>query len=85
MMSETLSYYQSKSSEYVWKQKKRREFPDENFSRELCQLFSIGLVELNMNGTNRLDEKGMTIRTYSNTDIMEYARAWTGFGMCYYF
>ena len=44
------------------------------------QLFSIGLVELNKDGTTRLDSEGKSIRTYSNDDIMEYARVFTGFG-----
>ena len=79
MMSETLTYYQSKSTDYVWERKKQHQYPDENFARELFQLFTIGLVEINADGTYRLDEEGKTIRTYSNADIMEYARAWTGF------
>eukprot|EP00538_Stauroneis_constricta_P006056 CAMPEP_0119562960 /NCGR_PEP_ID=MMETSP1352-20130426/22092_1 /TAXON_ID=265584 /ORGANISM="Stauroneis constricta, Strain CCMP1120" /LENGTH=2119 /DNA_ID=CAMNT_0007611481 /DNA_START=203 /DNA_END=6559 /DNA_ORIENTATION=- len=52
--------------------------PDENFAREIMQLFSIGLYELNMDGTNKLDENGEPIQTYDNDDIMSFARAWTG-------
>ena len=43
------------------------------------QLFSTGLVKLNIDGTNVLDSNGNTIRVYDNEDIMDYARAWTGF------
>ena len=52
--------------------------PDENYAREMMQLFSIGLVELNIDGSNRLDASGQPIPTY-NQDIIEgYARVFTG-------
>ena len=43
------------------------------------QLFSIGLVKLNDDGTPALDSSGNTIGTYNNDEIQEYARVWTGF------
>ena len=43
------------------------------------QLFTIGLYELNEDGTHALDPNGNLIRTYSNDDIVEYSRVWTGF------
>ncbi len=52
--------------------------PDENFAREVMQLFSIGLVELNLDGTPRLDGSGNPIPTYDNTHITHFARALTG-------
>lgn len=52
--------------------------PDENFAREVMQLFSIGLVELNIDGTPRLDAQGRTIPTYDNATITNYARIFTG-------
>ena len=51
--------------------------PDENYAREIMQLFSIGLVELNMDGTPRL-QNGQTIETYSNDDIVGLSRVFTG-------
>jgi hypothetical protein len=54
-------------------------YPDENYSREFMQLFTIGLWKLNDDGTVQLDENGDKIPTYSNSDIMTFARAWTGF------
>ncbi|MBU3672121.1 MAG: DUF1800 domain-containing protein [Sinobacteraceae bacterium] len=52
--------------------------PDENYAREMMQLFSIGLVELNIDGSDRLDASGQPIPTY-NQDIIEgYARVFTG-------
>ncbi len=53
-------------------------FPDENYARELMQLFTIGLFELNKNGTPRLDANGEAIPTYTNTETASYARVFTG-------
>ena len=55
-----------------------RTFPDENFAREVMQLFSIGLWMLNPDGTRMLDGQGQPIPTYSNADITEFARVFTG-------
>lgn len=52
--------------------------PDENFAREIMQLFSIGLYELNEDGTQKLDAQGKPIPTYDNDDIKEYAKVFTG-------
>lgn len=52
--------------------------PDENYAREILQLFSIGLVELNMDGSAKLDAQGQQIETYSNADIEGLARVFTG-------
>lgn len=54
------------------------QFPDENYARELMQLFTIGLWELNQDGTRQLDA-GQPIPTYSNTEITQLARVFTGF------
>lgn len=52
--------------------------PDENYAREILQLFSIGVVELNMDGSPRVDGQGQQIETYSNDDIVGLARVFTG-------
>jgi uncharacterized protein (DUF1800 family) len=52
--------------------------PDENFAREIMQLFSIGLWELNMDGTRKLDTNGQPIPTYDSGDIEQLARVFTG-------
>jgi uncharacterized protein (DUF1800 family) len=52
--------------------------PDENYARELMQLFTIGLVELNVDGTTRLDGTGQPIPTYSQPIIEGFAHAYTG-------
>ncbi|HEY5365689.1 MAG TPA: DUF1800 family protein, partial [Casimicrobiaceae bacterium] len=52
--------------------------PNENYAREVMQLFSIGLNELNEDGTPLLDANGDTIATYDQDDIKEMARVFTG-------
>ncbi len=51
---------------------------NENYARELMQLFSIGLYELNQNGTPKLDSAGNTIPTYTEAQVEAFARAYTG-------
>lgn len=53
-------------------------YPDENYAREIMQLFSIGLWELNADGSMKLDADGEPIATYSNDDIQTLARVFTG-------
>ena len=54
-------------------------FPDENYAREVMQLFSIGLFELDINGSLRLDTNSDPIPTYSNDEVREFAKIFTGF------
>jgi uncharacterized protein (DUF1800 family) len=53
--------------------------PDENYAREVMQLFTIGLYQLNDDGTQKLDSTGQPIPTYSNLDVMGLAKVFTGF------
>jgi len=48
--------------------------PDENYAREVMQLFSIGLVQLNQNGTAKLDANGNKIETYTASDVSNLAQ-----------
>ena len=52
--------------------------PDENYARELMQLFSIGLVELNGDGSARLDGQNQAIPTYDQSIIEGFAHVYTG-------
>jgi uncharacterized protein (DUF1800 family) len=52
--------------------------PDENYARELMQLFTIGLVELNADGTPRKDTQGQAIPTYDQSIIEGFAHVYTG-------
>ena len=53
-------------------------YPDENYAREIMQLFSIGLYELRPNGTLLPDGRGQSIPTYTNDDITQFAKVFTG-------
>jgi len=52
--------------------------PDENYARELMQLFTIGLVELNVDGTVKTDGAGQPIPTYDQSVIEGFAHVYTG-------
>lgn len=52
--------------------------PNENFARELMQLFTLGLTQLNPDGTPMLDTNGVPLPTYAESDIGEFARVYTG-------
>ena len=52
--------------------------PDENYAREIMQLFTIGLHELNPDGTLRLDPNGQPIPTYNQETIVQTAKVFTG-------
>lgn len=53
----------------------------ENFAREIMQLFTIGLLKLNKDGSPKRDKDGNTILAYTNDDVMSFSRAWTGFDL----
>ncbi len=53
-------------------------FPDENYGREILQLFTVGLWELNNDGTQKLDGNNNPIPTYDNADVAEYSKIFTG-------
>lgn len=52
--------------------------PDENYARELMQLFTIGLVELENDGRARLDAQGQKIPTYDLDTVKGFAHVFTG-------
>jgi uncharacterized protein (DUF1800 family) len=52
--------------------------PNENYAREVLQLFSIGLNELNADGTSKRDGAGKTIATYDQSIVQGFAAAFTG-------
>ncbi|WP_052573366.1 DUF1800 family protein [Haloferula sp. BvORR071] len=72
-MGNYLSYLDNRKANPV-----TRTFPDENYAREVMQLFSIGLWMLNPDGTRKLDPQGNPIPTYDNSNITEFARVFTG-------
>jgi uncharacterized protein (DUF1800 family) len=52
--------------------------PNENYARELMQLFTLGVFKLNADGTPMRDGRGRLIETYSQRDVEELARVLTG-------
>ena len=52
--------------------------PDENYARELMQLFSIGLVRLNPDGTPMVDGDGVPVPTYDQAVVEGFAHVFTG-------
>ncbi|MFL2847917.1 MAG: DUF1800 family protein [Coraliomargaritaceae bacterium] len=73
IMGHYLSYIKNKKAD-----ESLGTFPDENYAREVMQLFTIGLWELNQDGTFETDSEGNLIPTYTNTDIEEFAKIFTG-------
>ena len=55
--------------------------PDENYAREILQLMSIGTVMLNLDGSAQLDADLQPIPAYSEAEVAEFAKAFTGW--CY--
>jgi uncharacterized protein (DUF1800 family) len=52
--------------------------PNENYARELLQLFSLGVYKLNDDGTKQTDSNGDPVPTYGNEEVTQYARVFTG-------
>ena len=52
--------------------------PDENYAREVLQLFTIGLVRLNADGTVKRGPDGQPLPTYTQDDVTQLARIFTG-------
>jgi uncharacterized protein (DUF1800 family) len=57
--------------------------PDENYAREIMQLFTIGLSKLNADGSLALDANGLPVPTYTQNDIVGLAHVFTGWGSWY--
>ena len=64
--------------EYLDMRLSTRTSPNENFAREVLQLFSIGTDTLNPDGTPQLDAQGVPIPSYTQTQVNEFTRVFTG-------
>ena len=64
--------------EYLDMRLSTRTNPNENFAREILQLFSIGTDTLNLDGTPQRDSQGVPIPSYGQTQVNEFTRAFTG-------
>lgn len=74
MMGRYLSHYRNRMANPVTGTR-----PDENYAREVMQLFTIGLYQLQPNGNYVTDSTGRPLETYTSTDVSEFARVFTGF------
>jgi uncharacterized protein (DUF1800 family) len=52
--------------------------PDENYARELMQLFTVGLVQLNLDGSVKLDAQQQPLPTYDQSTVEGFAHVFTG-------
>lgn len=52
--------------------------PNENYGRELMQLFTLGVVQLNMDGTRKTDSSGQPLPTYTEDHVKQLSLAFTG-------
>ena len=52
--------------------------PDENYAREVMQLFTLGLTQLNPDGTTQLDAQGHALDSYTEADVKALAAVLTG-------
>ena len=59
-----------------------RQSPNENYAREILQLFSIGLFMLNQDGTLQLDGDGKPIPTYTQEEVNGFTKVFTGWTFC---
>jgi uncharacterized protein (DUF1800 family) len=67
--------------EYLDMRLSTRTNPNENWAREVLQLFSIGTDELNLDGTPKRDSQGVPIPSYSQTTVNEFTRVFTGWNL----
>ncbi len=74
-MGDYLSHFQNQKADIV-----EKTYPDENYAREIMQLFSIGLHLLNLDGTPIIGANGENIPTYDINNIAELAKVFTGLG-----
>ena len=73
----TFLTYANNRKQYVDPDTNQTIYPDENYGREIMQLFSIGLFDLNMDGTPKR-RNGKRISSYGQQDVMEVSRVFTG-------
>merc|ERR1740129_477638 len=73
IMGKYLTYHESRSYD------SKRSHPDENYAREIMKLFTIGVNKLHGNGSVIVDDNGVPAPAYSNDNIMDFARVFTGF------
>ncbi len=74
-MAKYLSHFKNRRGDVIG-----NTLPDENYAREIMQLFSIGLIKMELDGTPIRDSKGDIIPTYDIENVAELAKVFTGIG-----
>ncbi len=74
MMGRYLTHYRNRKANPVTGTR-----PDENYAREAMQLFTVGLYRLNQDGTYQSVVNGRAAESYTNDQITDFARVYTGF------
>lgn len=69
--------------EFLNNNQNRANQPNENYARELMQLFTVGLVKLNADGSVLRDGSGKPLETYTQQDVIQATKALTGWGNDY--
>jgi uncharacterized protein (DUF1800 family) len=67
--------------EYLDMRLSTRTSPNENFAREVLQLFTIGTAKLNLDGSPQVDSQGVPLPSYTQTDVNEFTRVFTGWNL----
>ncbi len=57
--------------------------PNENYARELMQLFSVGLIKLNMDGSTQRSPNGAPMETYTQIDVVNATKALSGWSLAW--
>lgn len=76
-LSPAMGYYLNTKGNQ--KEDNKGRVPDENYSREVMQLFTIGLYKLNQDGTEQTDSSGKKLESYTQDDVTNLARVFTGY------
>jgi uncharacterized protein (DUF1800 family) len=69
--------------EFLNNNQNRADRPNENYARELMQLFTVGLVKLNQDGSVQRDASGKAIETYTQQDVIQATKALSGWANDY--
>ena len=65
-------------AEFLDNKNNRYGSPNENYARELMQLFSLGLIRLNIDGSSQRDSRGQSLETYSQKEVVSLTAALSG-------
>ena len=68
--------------DYLDMARSTRNSPNENYPREILQLFSIGLFMLNQDGTVQVDASNVPVPSYDQTTVNNFTKVLTGWGFC---